>query len=366
MRDGGVGRPLTAALALLLGLASACGPGGLVQGAGEPPVATGEAADVRASDLELGVALASVRAQHLVTLELFRRNEYSAALLHAITAGRLMQRVREALGPDASPALSSLDQQVTAAIEALEEPEYPEDLSTVLAEAGRRALAVEADVLGATASLGAYKASVTSRLLEKSATAYRKVGPRDELDIQAYRNGYAWLRAGAEINEGLHSLLEEQTEASAQEGEALFAVMFEAMPSSQLPEKLPPPNDVWAAAHLLAHLLQETHNAVPAPKPPPARAVGAIPPLLEEAGSLFATGRAPAGAAMVTDLRAAALEPAAPALEREAPSLLEALEAGFDRVAEDMAAGRPFDEVDAGLEDLSALAEGAVAGLRAG
>ena len=348
------------ALALSLSAALAgCGPGTLVPSVTEPPNSAGSRADFDAK-VSLGVELAALRGQNLVSVELLQRHQPDEALLALARARKSVETIQSLGGANAQPEFAQLGRAIDDAIGRLRQADRSGAVTKALAMAGRAALGIESKFVGDTSERPAYRASVVSQLVFGAATGYVFAVARDPIDPEAYRIAYGALREADNIHEGLATVVEEQSNDHARAADILFAAMFEAMPASNPPSDLRP-LAVSAAAYLMGVLLTDDRGALapPAldsallPVPPQAR-LAFVAPLLEEALGAFESGEAGVADVLVEKTRASLCCPST--------SAGDALEAELARLSSAIRSGAADSDISLLVEESSELAADAAAG----
>ena len=317
----------SAVLALCLSAALfSCGPGTLVPSVPEPPRSAGSRADFDAK-VSLGVALARVRGQSLVSIELDQRRQPAEALLALARARDDLQLIEDFGGANAQPDFVQLGRAIDDAIGRLRRPDKSGALTEALAVAGRATLGIEAQFVGETSGRPAYRASVVSLLVWGAATQY-DLAVASDAGPESYREAYGLLREAQNIHEGLATLFEENANDHTRAADILLAAMFGAMPSSDPPPDLPPPDEVAAAAYMLGVLLADDHGAVSLP---PRNRLAYITPLLEEALGTYESGEAGVADVLLQKVRESLCCPqttAGDALDTELARLSTAIRAG--------------------------------------
>lgn len=321
-----------------------CGPGALVPSVAEPSSSPGSSADFRAK-ASLGAALAALRGQSLVAVELDQRHQPAEALLAVVRARDYLQTIEDLAGDNAQPEFVRLGRAIHDAADRLQGPNRDGTLDEALARTGRATLDIESEFVGDTSASPAYRASVVSHLVYGAAAYYEVAVLPDPIDQEGYREAYGSLREAQNIYEGLAGVVEEQINDSARAADILLAAMFSAMPSSDPPPDLPPPDEVAAAAYVLGVLLTDDHGAVPLP---PRNRLAYIPPLLEEALGAYESGEAGVADVLVQKVRASLCCPST--------SAGEALEAELARLSNAIRSGAADSDIVALVEECSALA----------
>lgn len=340
--------PLNARPAILaLGLSATllgCGPGALVPSVAEPPSSPGSSADFRAK-ASLGAALAALRGQSLVAVELDQRHQPAEALLAVARARDYLQTIEDLGGDNAQPEFVRLGRAIHDAADRLQRPNRDGTLDEALARTGRATLDIESEFVGDTSASPAYRASVVSHLVYGAAAYYEAAVLLDPIDPEGYREAYGSLREAQNIYEGLAGVVEEQINDSARAADILLAAMFSAMPSSEAPLDLSPPDEVAAAAYMLGVLLADDHGAISLP---PRDRLAYIAPLLEEALGAYESGEAGVADVLVQEVRATLCCPLT--------SSGDSLEAELGRLSAAIRSGAGDSDIAAFVEESSALA----------
>jgi hypothetical protein len=321
-----------------------CGPNGLVPGAAAPPAAVGSATDVSADGVELGARLGIVRAQNLVSVELSTRFLFDEAALHLESAGQEAAALETDVGDDASGAFARLASSLEAAERSLDMPEVAA-LADPLAEAGEATLEIESALVGETSELAAYKASVVANLLLRSAQLYEDGMATLPLDSRTYRDAYGLLREGEYMQEGFASVFEEQVRPEVRAADTLLAVMFAAMPSSELPEEHLPAEDIAAAAYMLGALLAEEYQAALPDQAPTGDLLAWIDPMLSEVLAGYESGEAGVAGALAEDVYADLYRPAEESLGQVAADTADGLGAVLQELNQSIDRGAPVYEI---------------------
>jgi hypothetical protein len=293
----------------------------------------------------LGAALAALRGQSLVAIELEQRHQPTQALLAVARARDYLQTIEDLGGANEKPDFVRLDQAIDDAADRLRRPDPDGTLDEALVRVGRATLDIESEFVGDTRERLAYRASVVSHLVYGAAVYYEVAVFPDPIDPEGYRDAYGSLREAKNIHEGLVGVLEENTNDEARAADILLAVMFGAMPSSEPPSDLPPPEEVAAAAYLLGVLLADNHGAI---SPPPRNRLAYIAPLLEEALGAYESGEAGVADVLAQNVRASLCCPAT--------SAGDALEAELELLSSAIRSGATESDVAALAEETSALA----------
>jgi hypothetical protein len=332
---------------VLAGAAAAlvsCGPNGLVPGAAAPPTAVGTAADVSAEAVDLGTRLGIVRAQNLLSVELSTRFLFDEAALHLESAGQEAAALEADVADEASDAFTRLASSLEAAERALDTSEVAA-LSDPLAEAGEATLEIESALVGESSGLAAYKASVVANLLLRSAQLYEDGIATSPVDSRTYRDAYGLLREGEYMHEGFASAFEEQARPELRAADTLLAVMFEAMPSSELPEEFLPAEDIAAAAYMLGALLAEEHEAVLPDQAPTGDLLAWMGPMLSEVLAGYESGEAGVAGALAEDVYADLYRPAEEPLGQVAADTAGELGAVLRELKQSIDRGEPVYEI---------------------
>lgn len=323
-----------------------CGPGALVPGVTDPPRAAGGSANIKENPglVSLGGELATLRGQSLVAVELDQRHQSAEALLAVQEARGLTETIEALGGSTARPEYARLIRALDDAVDSLRRPDQFGSLTQALATAGRATLDIEAEIVGTTSELAAYKASVVSALVNQAASLY-ELAVADPFDSRYYLGAYGLLREAENMHEGLTTVIEQNLNDDARAADIMFAVMFGAMPSSEPPSDLPPPEEVAAAAYLLGVLLAGSHDAI---SPPPRNRLAYIAPLLEEALGAYESGEAGVADVLAQNVRASLCCPAT--------SGGDALEAELELLSHAIRSGAADSDITALVEETSALA----------
>lgn len=350
-------------IVLLSAALVACGSGALVPTVTEAPRVGGSQEDIQPRDLALGVKLASLRGQSLVSVELAKRHRSAEALLVLEHARDYAQFLFQLLGGgNGERSFKRFNRAIDVATTGLRRGEGSGALTEALVTAGRETLRIESEIVGETTDLTAYRASVVSFLADAAASFYELAvvsdpssppalapsiaDPGIPLDRSAvYRAAYGLLREAANIHEGLATILEELTHDNARAADTLLAAMFEAMPSAEVPPDLTPPDEVLAAAYLLGVLLANDHGAI---SPSPRNRLAFIPPLLEEALGAYESGEAGVADVLLEKVRASLCCPQT--------SEGDALETDLERLSSAIRSGAADHDIAALVEEASALA----------
>ncbi|HZJ50605.1 MAG TPA: hypothetical protein VFF07_07075 [Actinomycetota bacterium] len=323
-------KAVSSVLTLLLSAALfACGPGALVPGGTEPPQARGSAVDIGSGQLELGFRLASLRGQNLVSVELDKRHQRAEAML-AVERARRYARAAEAAAGGARAHFLRLDLELAFASRSLRRVGEGGAFAEALATAGTTTLEIESEIVGKTARLAAYKATIVVSLVDEAAILYEGAveGPFDPED---YRAAYGSLREAENIHEGLATVLEENTNDEARAADILLAAIFGAMPSADPPIRLLPADEVAADAYMLGVLLADKHGAMTPPSGSLAPPHLYIALLLEEVLGSFESGETGVADVLLEKVRASLCCPATSAgdaLETELALLSNAIRSG--------------------------------------
>lgn len=349
---------VAAVLALCLSAALiSCGPGALVPGVTEPPSSSGSRADFR-TKASLGAALAALRGQSLVAVELDQRHQPAQALLAVARARDYLETIEDLGGANAQREFVRLGRAIDDAAGRLRRPDRDGTLDEALARAGRATLDIESEFVGDTSERPAYRASVVSHLVYGAAVYYEAAVLPDPIDPEGYRDAYGSLREAQNIHEGLATVVEEQINDSARAADILLAAMFGAMPASDPPQDLRPAIEVGAVAYILGVLLADNHGALAPPAPsrllfpvPPRDRLTYIAPLLEEALGTYESGEAGVADVLVKKVRASLCCPATNAGG--------ALEAELERLSNAIRSGAANPDIAALVEESSELAEDA-------
>jgi len=318
-------------LALCLSTALiACGPGALVEGATAPPRERDNAVDITSEQLEVGSRLASLRGQNLVSVELYKRHQSAEALLAVARSREYARSLQLSVDGEAQAGFTTLSSAIDAATRRLRRGGVSGAPIEALATAGKATLQIESELVGVTSRLAAYKATIVISLVNEAAILYESAveGPFDHED---YRAAYGSLREAKNIHEGLATVLEENTNDEARAADILLAAIFGAMPSSDPPIRLLPPDEVSAAAYILGVFLADNYGAVPTPSRSLTPPLFYIFPLLEEVLGSYESGEAGVADVLLEKVRASLCCPstsAGDALEIELARLSKAIRSG--------------------------------------
>ena len=324
----------------------ACGPGALVPGATEPPRSAGTRADVKSIDVLLGTQLAALRGQNLVSVELAKRHQSAEALLLLKRAkGYAQFPFQDLPGSEGESSFTTLHRTMEIATATLRRGDGIGALTKALAAVGKETLQIESEIVGETSELAAYKASVVNDLAYQATLSYELALSADPFELEPYRVAYGLLREAQNIHTGLSNVVEDQTSDGARAADIMFAAMFGAMPSSEVPADLSPADEVAAAAYMLGELLADEHDAV---TPPPGNPPAYMAPLLEEALGAYESGEAGVADVLVEKVRASLCCPST--------SAGDALGTELARIADAIRSGAADHDIAALVEEASALA----------
>lgn len=341
--------------ALVVSLSAAlfsCGPGALVPSVTEPPRSAGTRADVKSIDVLLGTQLAALRGQNLVSVELVKRHQTAEALLLLKRASDYTQFPFEDLvGGEGESSFTTLNRTMETATATLRRGDGSGALTEALAAVGEETLRIESEIVGESSELAAYKASVVNDLAYQATLSYELALSADPFELEPYLFAYGLLREAQNIHAGLSTVVEDQTSDEARAADIMFATMFGAMPSSEVPADLPPADEVAAAAYMLGELLADGHDAE---TPPPGNPPAYMAPLLEEALGTYESGEAGVADVLVQKVRASLCCPET--------SAGNALESELDRLSAAIRAGATDSEIVTLVEESSELAADAAAG----
>jgi hypothetical protein len=339
------------AAALGVTMLGACGDGSTsAPGGGASEVA---APAFSAEDVTTASALRQVQGHHIVAVELAEAGDFTGAQVHAHhPIDELMALVREEVAEhaeDGDAHVTALDEGTQGAADAAN-AEDADALSTSVDETA--AAIEETQAALPEGDTDAFVGSVIADLLTTAGHEFEEAVVDGELELLVeYQDAYAFTTVARSLYDTIAPTVEAASAEDAEEIEAAFATLAEALPGPQPPATLADAEDVEAATALIAHELEETVGALVPETSDPAEIWSNIDALLAEIQTAYDAGEAEEAAELAAEaylenyeLVEASVIEAAPDVNAELEPLL-----GADLRAQ-IAAGISSDELATMIE----------------
>lgn len=276
------------AAALGVTMLGACSEGSSAPGGGTEVAAPSFSAE----DVATASALRQIEGHHIVAVELAEADDMTGAQVHAHhPIDELMALIREEVAEhaeDGDAHVADLDEQTQAAADAAN----AEDAEALTSATEETATTIEtAQAALPEGDTDAFVGSVTADLLTTAGHEYEEAVVDGELELLVeYQDAYAFVTVARSLYDTIAPSVEAAAAEEAEEIEAAFATLAEALPGPQPPATLADADDVAAAAALIAHELEETVGALVPETSDAAEVWANIHTLLDEIQSTYEGG----------------------------------------------------------------------------
>jgi len=304
-----------------------------------------------------------------VALELYEAGDHKGAAVHA---GHPIVEILDSVNSELEEHDGAIGEELTAALQrgaaAVAERKPAAEVAAAFEDAAAATDAALTAVVGDVSADPAYKGSVVAALLATSGHEYEEAVGDDGVRLLAeFQDGYAFVRESRRLYEEIAPDVEAASVEEAEEIEAAFETLEQALPAPRPPDDLAAPLDVVSATELIGHELEETVGAAPVEESDPEEIVAAIEELLDEIVATYEAGDAEAAAELSAEaylenyevIEAEVIE-LAPAVNQELEPLLGAA------LRERLAAGAPISEIEQMVERAKELLDEALAALEEG